>query len=121
MRIAGRRRIQEYAALQKRPMKIRYQRADVTRAIAPAESLAAQLLQEILVVTRKVLGVCFVHRINGSTLGHANVFMAEDISANRRIECEAEDAVAGRVNQHGRRPIDDVTGGNLFSASLQDG
>src|SRR6185312_3328261 len=49
----------------------------------------------------------------------ANVFVAQNVSADGGIEREAEDPVAGGVDQHCGRPINNVSGGDLFSAALQ--
>ena len=45
--------------------------------------------------------------------------MADNVGADGRIEREAEHAVAGRVDQHGGRAVDDVAGGDLAVAGLK--
>ena len=101
-------------------MEIGDQRADVTGTVAPAEFLLAQLPKIILIVLWKIIRIRFVHGINCSAFGHPDVFVTENISADSGIERKTEDPMAGGVDQHGRRSVDDVSCRNLPSTALQD-
>src|SRR6185437_4643823 len=65
--------------------------------------------------------VGFVGGVVGALFGHLHLVVGENEGADGGVEREAVNAVAGGVDEHGRRTVDDVAGGNLFGAGQQDG
>src|SRR6185503_2268146 len=68
---------------------------------------------------RPLVPVTLVHAVVLPDLGTADVRMREQEFADGGIEREAVHALAGRVDQHCARPIQDVAGGDLRAPGLQ--
>src|SRR5437868_7348415 len=79
-------------------------------AIAPHQSFHI-LVPELL--------VRIVHRQVTAVVGDTNIGMREQEFTDRRVECEAVDALPRGVYQHRARTIDDVTRRNLTTSWLQ--
>lgn len=118
-RMMHRGRIQEHAPGQQSPMEICHQRPDVPRTVLPSPDPAAQPGKVVAIQPRETIGVGFIHRVVLSLIRHANIVVAENIRADRRIQRESEDSLPRRVNQNRGRPVNDIPGGNLLHARLQ--
>ena len=81
---------------------------------------AAQSLHVLLIQLWRAVQVGFVHGVILARLGNFHVGIGQHIGSNGRIEREPVHAVAGAVDEHGRRPVDDIACGHDLSARLQN-
>src|SRR5215469_2416993 len=108
--------IKKYSALKQSAVKVRYQAAYIAGTVLATQFPAPQTSQVALVVIRKPSRVGLVHGIIFTLLGHAQVVMTQHIGPDVRIQREAEHSSPGSVNEHRRRPINDITRRDLFQA-----
>ena len=102
-------------------MKVRHQRTDVPRRDATLVRVVAvfESLDEGLHPGGPVRLVGFVHRqLPGA--GHADVSSRQEVFAGGGVEGETVHAVAVAPNEHGRRAVDDVSGGYLLPAASEE-
>src|SRR5947207_13874433 len=97
--VLGPRRVEEHAALEQRPMKVRDHRADIARSVAASESAASQSLQIAVVRLGKCISIRLIHRIVLALLRHANVLVTQDVCANSWVERKTVNAIADAINE----------------------
>lgn len=109
------------AALEQIAVEIGHQRTDVARGIGPLGGRVVGLT--IFNVALHAVGeaqiLALIDRIDGAIGGNLHVLVGEAEDAQRGVIGEAIDAVAGAVNQHGGRAVDDVAGSHLPAAGLE--
>ena len=115
-------RVEVDAALQQVAMKIGHERANVTRRDPPSLRVVSRLyrVHPGLRPRRPVGLVALVDGEHRRLLRHAQVFARKEVLSAGRVEREAVHRVTVRVDERGRRAIDDVAGSDLLAAGAED-
>ena len=82
------------------------------------EHSRSQPVDILSVARREGFAVRLVDRVVRPLLRHLHVRVAEHVRPQRRIERKAMHAIAGAVNKNRRRPVNNITGGDLLTARL---
>ncbi len=114
--------IHEDPSLDEIAMDIGYHAANVSLRIRPAVVFILLLTGvdigfNLVVVLEKIT---VIDRVYLPRFGTFDIRMAERELPDRRVERESIDPTAGGIDHHGRGAVDDVTGGHLFIAGLQE-
>ena len=114
-------RVDEDAAGQQVAVKVRHERADVARAVRAARGFVflLQIVEEALGAVVELLPGAFVGRVVFAALRRHDVLVREQELADGGVVGEAVHAVAGRVDHHHRRAVNDVSGSHLLGAILE--
>ena len=108
------------ASLDHVTMEVGHQRTDVARGVGPILLLPLAVLDVVLHALGELDVVALVDGVDLAVFGEAHVGVGEVVAAQRGVEGEAVDAVAGGVDQHGGRAVDDVSSGHLVRPLLQE-
>jgi len=94
--------IEKDASLDERAVDVRHHGTDVSRDVAASQGPAAESLEETHVTRRKAISEGLVDRVILALLRHAHILVAEQISADGRVQRKTVYAVAYAIDQHGR-------------------
>ncbi len=102
-------------------MEVRDQAADVPRAVLAAKTARPQHLNVGPILLRPARRIGLVGAVVAALVGHLHALVAEHEGADGWIEGEAVHPFAGRIYQHGRRTVDNISRCNLRIAGTKDG
>src|SRR4030067_3802644 len=98
--------IKEYAALEEIAVKVGDKASDVSRAT----SVSFEFFDVVFRGVRPAPGASFVYAVNSAAFRHADVFVREQKFPDPGVKRKAVHPAAGRVDEHGGRAVDYVSG-----------
>lgn len=121
-RVARGRRIEEYAAAKHVTVEIGDERSDIARRVGASGGRVGFLaiFEVFLHSRREIYIISLIYRVQSAVRRCFDEGVREAEFAYGCVEGESVDAVSRRVDQHGRRSVDYISGCDLIDARLQE-